>query len=157
MLYTFSELFVHGLEWQEWGMDPGGTDPRGVRFDNISFNVSLPLLGVGLLTLLLSLCFCFYLWRLKRQSAEERGYTRLKYSPQNKKIKNDICPVCLEEFRNTERVALCPCRHSFHVKCLQQWLDQHNTCPMCKASVTSQGERTGLIASTSAVWLKQWL
>ncbi|KAK7508519.1 hypothetical protein BaRGS_00000085 [Batillaria attramentaria] len=109
-----------------------------MRISTISFNVSLPLLGVGLLTLLLSFCFCFYLWRLKRQSAEERGYTRM-------------CPVCLDEFHNAEKVALCPCRHSFHVKCLQQWLDQHNTCPMCKTRVTSQGETTGLIASTSAV------
>nr|KAG5714198.1 hypothetical protein BaRGS_018415 [Batillaria attramentaria] len=74
-------------------MDPGGIDPGDMRINTISFNVSLPLLGVGLLTLLLSFCFCFYLWRLKRQSAEERGYTRM-------------CPVCLDEFHNAEKV---PC------------------------------------------------
>lgn len=39
----------------------------------------------------------------------------------------------------------------FPYRCLQQWLNQHNTCPMCKTCVTRQaGETTGLI--TSAVW-----
>ncbi|KAK7110225.1 hypothetical protein V1264_014139 [Littorina saxatilis] len=126
--------------------------PGGLTATYISFNMSLPLMGVGLVTLLLSLCFCCYLWKLRRQSSEERGYCQLSFSPHSKKMKNDVCPVCLEEFQRSEKLAVCPCRHGFHTKCLQQWLDQHNTCPMCKARVCSHaGERTGLITTTSAV------
>ncbi|KAK3094660.1 hypothetical protein FSP39_004624, partial [Pinctada imbricata] len=58
------------------------------------------------------------------------------------------CPVCLEEFESNEYVAICPCNHCFHMKCLLEWLRHRNMCPMCKAPVQSGslGERTSLVS-----------
>ncbi|CAF1218531.1 unnamed protein product, partial [Adineta ricciae] len=41
--------------------------------------VSLPIFGVGLTTLCLSLCFCCYLWRLRRDTLKEKGYRKDQY------------------------------------------------------------------------------
>lgn len=126
-------------------------DPKLSQLTTLTLDMSLPLLGVGLLTLVISFCFCCYLWKLKRQSQVERGYNQLKYTENSKKIKNDVCPVCLEDFQRAEELAVCPCLHGFHMKCLQQWLNQHNTCPMCKKCVTPAEETTGLIPASSSV------
>ncbi|KAI8789753.1 RING finger protein 24 [Biomphalaria glabrata] len=123
--------------------------------DQVPFNVSLPLLGVGAFTLLLSFCFCCYLWRLKKAGQyEEKGYVVKKFTFRDKHQQNDTCSVCLEEFKKGEKIAVCTCRHGFHSKCLEQWLEHKNNCPLCKAPVRNRiGERTVLIshATTSSV------
>lgn len=109
-------------------------------------NVSLPLLGIGLISLLLSFIFCIYMWRLRCRAREERGYTRIQFKEKNKKY-SSMCAVCLEEFRNYEYIAICRCKHCFHMNCLLQWLKHRNFCPMCKATVqrVPSGERSSLI------------
>ncbi|KAL6066519.1 putative pectin methylesterase family protein [Balamuthia mandrillaris] len=42
------------------------------------------------------------------------------------------CPVCQESFQEEEQVIALPCRHHYHEECLQPWLKQHNTCPVCR-------------------------
>lgn len=108
-------------------------------------NVSLPLLGIGLVSLLLSFIFCIYMWRLRCRAREERGYKRIQYK-QNKKFPT-MCAVCLEEFSHNEYIAMCRCAHCFHMICLLQWLKHRNFCPMCKATVqrVPPGERSSLI------------
>ncbi|RUS79652.1 hypothetical protein EGW08_012575 [Elysia chlorotica] len=105
---------------------------------SISFRVSLPLLGVGAFTLLLSFCFCFYLW-----SSTKTKILILMF-PQT-------CSVCLEDFSKGDKIAICTCRHVFHSKCLTQWLQCRNNCPLCKAPVTkSARETTGLMRGAAS-------
>ncbi|KAF6265544.1 ABI3-interacting protein 2-2 [Scenedesmus sp. NREL 46B-D3] len=44
------------------------------------------------------------------------------------------CPVCTEELQLQERVQQLPCnpQHVFHVGCLKPWLQQDNSCPVCR-------------------------
>ncbi|KAI3826075.1 hypothetical protein L1987_00117 [Smallanthus sonchifolius] len=43
------------------------------------------------------------------------------------------CVVCLSKFEDTELLRLLPkCRHAFHMKCIDQWLESHSTCPLCR-------------------------
>lgn len=115
--------------------------------DNLPANISLPLLGIGALSLILSLIFCCYMWRLKWKAKRERGYRRVKFVCR-KKAANETCPVCLEDFELKEYIAICHCTHCFHMKCLLEWLRHKNMCPMCKAPVQSGcvSERTGLVS-----------
>ncbi|KAG9450744.1 hypothetical protein H6P81_010709 [Aristolochia fimbriata] len=46
------------------------------------------------------------------------------------------CAVCLSEFRAEERVRLLPgCNHVFHFGCIDAWLTEHTTCPVCRSDL----------------------
>jgi hypothetical protein len=41
------------------------------------------------------------------------------------------CSICLEN--TTENDTQLICGHIFHNECLHEWLDEHTTCPVCRA------------------------
>ena len=52
----------------------------------------------------------------------------------------DVCAICLEEFRYGDVVKILPCKHVFHVDCLDPWcLNQSPVCPTCKRFLTKDG------------------
>ncbi|OHT15019.1 hypothetical protein TRFO_14511 [Tritrichomonas foetus] len=46
-----------------------------------------------------------------------------------------ICGVCLQKIPEGTEVAVLPCMHSFHPKCIERWTKVQNECPMCKATI----------------------
>ncbi|MED6205968.1 hypothetical protein PIB30_022572 [Stylosanthes scabra] len=49
------------------------------------------------------------------------------------------CAVCLNEFEDTETLRLIPkCDHVFHPECIDEWLESHTTCPVCRANLVPQ-------------------
>ncbi|KAL1194756.1 E3 ubiquitin-protein ligase ATL9 [Cardamine amara subsp. amara] len=47
------------------------------------------------------------------------------------------CAVCLCEFEDDETLRLMPhCSHVFHADCVDVWLSDHSTCPLCRADLT---------------------
>ncbi|UJR23276.1 hypothetical protein I4U23_026293 [Adineta vaga] len=105
----------------------------GNMVTSIPTAVSLPIFGVGLTTLCLSLCFCCYLWRLRRDTFREKGYRKDQYM--RCKVKNSSCVICFDDFYEDEEIAVCPCEHAFHKRCLSPWLQQNCTCPMCNMCI----------------------
>lgn len=45
------------------------------------------------------------------------------------------CAVCIEVYRSRDVVRILPCKHVFHRVCIDPWLLEHHTCPMCKLDV----------------------
>ncbi|KAL5212977.1 hypothetical protein ABZP36_023824 [Zizania latifolia] len=46
------------------------------------------------------------------------------------------CAVCLAELEDGEEARFLPrCGHGFHADCVDQWLDSHSTCPLCRLTV----------------------
>jgi alpha-D-ribose 1-methylphosphonate 5-triphosphate synthase subunit PhnH len=44
------------------------------------------------------------------------------------------CSVCLSEMADGEKVSvLTACMHRFHRSCVNKWLRDHDTCPLCRA------------------------
>ncbi|XP_029453364.1 RING finger protein 150 isoform X2 [Rhinatrema bivittatum] len=47
----------------------------------------------------------------------------------------DNCAVCIEGYKPNDVVRILPCRHLFHKACVDPWLLDHRTCPMCKMNI----------------------
>lgn len=49
----------------------------------------------------------------------------------------DICPICLTEFELSETIRRLPaCQHAFHLQCIDKWLMNCGTCPLCQRPLT---------------------
>lgn len=47
-------------------------------------------------------------------------------------LEDTTCAICTEEMR----LRKChPCRRRFHKRCLETWLQEHDTCPTCRAKM----------------------
>ena len=44
---------------------------------------------------------------------------------------NVVCSICIEEYKYNEILSVMPCNHKFHEKCLKDWLQKSNVCPLC--------------------------
>ncbi|XP_045107169.1 protein goliath-like isoform X2 [Portunus trituberculatus] len=47
----------------------------------------------------------------------------------------ECCAVCIEHYQTGEAVRTLPCKHLFHRCCVDPWLLEHRTCPMCKMDI----------------------
>lgn len=47
----------------------------------------------------------------------------------------DECPICLDVFENDDDMnTLCTlkCKHSYHRKCIHDWMQKDKSCPICR-------------------------
>ncbi|KAK1278838.1 RING-H2 finger protein ATL5 [Acorus gramineus] len=50
------------------------------------------------------------------------------------------CSVCLSEFEEGEKGRRLPiCGHGFHIDCIDMWFKSHETCPLCRSTVSAAG------------------
>ncbi|XP_015263874.1 PREDICTED: E3 ubiquitin-protein ligase RNF128 [Gekko japonicus] len=47
----------------------------------------------------------------------------------------DNCAVCIEVYKPNDVVRILTCNHLFHKSCIDPWLLEHRTCPMCKCDI----------------------
>ncbi|TPP66854.1 RING finger protein [Fasciola gigantica] len=47
----------------------------------------------------------------------------------------DQCAICIEPFRPLDNIRVLPCRHYFHKLCIDPWLLEQRSCPMCKLDI----------------------
>ncbi|KAK3850805.1 hypothetical protein Pcinc_042510 [Petrolisthes cinctipes] len=59
----------------------------------------------------------------------------LKASDREVSSENECCAVCIEPYQVSEAVRTLPCKHEFHKNCVDPWLLEHRTCPMCKMDI----------------------
>lgn len=45
------------------------------------------------------------------------------------------CAVCLEDFKDGDLLRILPCKHELHQACVDPWLAEHSTCPLCKRDI----------------------
>jgi len=50
------------------------------------------------------------------------------------------CCICMDDFRNSDKVRTLPCLHFFHTGCIDKWLLKNKTCPVCKFDITHNRE-----------------
>ena len=47
----------------------------------------------------------------------------------------EVCSVCLSHFCNGDEIRTLPCNHEFHINCIDRWLRERATCPVCRHNV----------------------
>ncbi|CAH8478871.1 unnamed protein product [Heterobilharzia americana] len=58
------------------------------------------------------------------------------------------CAICIEAFRPMDNLRILPCRHYFHKLCIDPWLLEQRSCPMCKLDILqAYGFRAELFCS----------
>lgn len=55
-----------------------------------------------------------------------------------------ICSVCISDYVTGNKLRQLPCMHEFHVHCIDRWLSENCTCPVCRQPVLGASPaRTG--------------
>ncbi|XP_041113354.1 uncharacterized protein si:ch211-59o9.10 [Polyodon spathula] len=47
------------------------------------------------------------------------------------------CQICFSSYMEGEQLRMLPCLHDYHVPCIDRWLQENATCPICRVDVTT--------------------
>lgn len=74
-----------------------------------------------------------------RSSTNPNGFREIIYDPEtakntDPKLLEDPCVICMAEYEPGDKIFefACDGKHYFHQECLNRWLTNKATCPMCK-------------------------
>ncbi|XP_061091543.1 E3 ubiquitin-protein ligase RNF128-like isoform X2 [Conger conger] len=59
----------------------------------------------------------------------------LQHGDQETGPEADTCAVCIDAYKPGDVVSILTCSHFFHKTCIEPWLLEHRTCPMCKCDI----------------------
>ncbi|KAJ8298476.1 hypothetical protein KUTeg_025007 [Tegillarca granosa] len=123
--------------------NPHNISKTSVLFVSISFIV--------LMIISLAWLVFYYIQRFRYAHAKERLTRRLASAakkaiakiPQrslkigDKELETDFdqCAVCIEGYKPSDVIRSLPCRHIFHKSCVDPWLLEMRSCPMCKMDI----------------------
>jgi hypothetical protein len=69
----------------------------------------------------------------------------------------DDCSICMKAMKVEKNIAELECSHTFHKKCINEWLTIKRTCPCCRshATVVDKEEKARILAQKKAQ--EEWL
>lgn len=76
--------------------------------------------------------------RLKYEAQRAIGKLQvrtLKRGDEETTSDSHMCAVCIESYKIGEVVTVLTCDHFFHKTCIEPWLLERRTCPMCKCDI----------------------
>ena len=50
-------------------------------------------------------------------------------------LNNCECTICLEDFKENEKLYKLTCNHYYHKGCIDSWLSNNHTCPLCRLNL----------------------
>jgi len=71
-----------------------------------------------------------------------------KKSPECKEDEAVLCAICLDEFEDGETLRQLPCKHVFHLLCVDAWLERSSKCPLrCPVDINEAIQAARLAAA----------
>ncbi|KAM7417845.1 hypothetical protein PAMA_017477 [Pampus argenteus] len=55
------------------------------------------------------------------------------------------CSVCITEYAEGNKLRKLPCSHEYHVHCIDRWLSENSTCPICRRAVLVSANRESVV------------
>jgi len=55
------------------------------------------------------------------------------------------CSVCITEYAQGHKLRKLPCQHEYHVHCIDRWLSENSTCPICRRAVLATTNRESVV------------
>merc|ERR1712154_627687 len=68
----------------------------------------------------------------------------------NNDAEEEVCPVCLVDYEDGDKIRTLPCGHYFHKDCIDSWLQNNSSCPTCRFSLYDNGNATTGSTSVSS-------
>ncbi|XP_072040041.1 RING finger protein 150-like isoform X2 [Amphiura filiformis] len=104
---------------------------------------------IVLMTISLAWLVFYYIQRFRYAQARGRTQKRLGRAAKkaitklpsrtlrdgDEELSDEFCPICLETYTSSDCIRILPCKHYYHKNCVDQWLIEHRTCPMCKLNI----------------------
>lgn len=59
------------------------------------------------------------------------------------------CHICFCEYSDGEKLRMLPCFHDYHVQCIDRWLKENITCPICRANLSDGAGMNDSSSSTA--------
>ncbi|CAG9782545.1 unnamed protein product [Diatraea saccharalis] len=130
---------------------------KGRTFANVSNNINktsvlfVSISFIVLMVISLAWLVFYYIQRFRYIHAKDRLSKRLccaakkalskipvkSLKTDDKEVQGDGegCAICIEPYKVSETLRSLPCRHEFHKNCIDPWLLERRTCPMCKMDI----------------------
>ena len=65
---------------------------------------------------------------------------------------DETCSICMEKYIKNDSVIQLECDHMFHKSCLKIWLQNHNTCPVCRYDIKNKFEEYKMLINKLAMY-----
>ncbi|KAF9144142.1 hypothetical protein BGX30_013680 [Mortierella sp. GBA39] len=148
----------HYRELRYFGMELGRAFPVKLTPDDMNWPV-LDVIIFIILSPAFVVLFLYLVWRIRLSQqlaadlapAEVVSNLPIKVFFNSKLKENDPveCVICLEEFEDEAELRVLPCRHEYHVICIDSWLTKRKKfCPICKRDICTPSESTPLLGSS---------
>jgi hypothetical protein len=115
------------------------------NFNNLSYVAICILVGVVIVSLFLFVCFIFneliIVFLRRKFKCIDRYYVNKDVNTVLKlceivivnEDRDNECSICLESSIN--KFMKLNCDHLFHEKCIKKWIENHNSCPICRDDI----------------------
>ncbi|NWI86564.1 RN128 ligase, partial [Pitta sordida] len=70
-----------------------------------------------------------------KKAIEQMQLRTLKEGDKETGPDGDSCVVCFEQYKPNDIMRVLTCNHVFHKTCIDPWLLDHGTCPLCKCDI----------------------